>query len=557
MGNRPSLREQLARPGLLAAVGAHDALSARLIEDAGFDAVWAGGFGISAAQKCAPDASGLTMTEVLDVSTNLAEAVGIPVIVDGDTGFGNAINVMRTVADFEKAGIAGLCIEDNVFPKRCSFYAGVRRELVSIEEFVGKIRAAKAAQAQPDFVIIARTEALIAGWGMAEAVRRATAYAEAGADAILIHSKAPTFNELRAFASTWTALKPLVVVPTVFPDVTEQELERSGFKLVIYANQLLRAIIKTSCESLAVLREGQAASRLSDRIVPLDDVYRIVGVSRLEADERTFLPVGTEGVTAIIVAAGVDETLGPLTNDRPKCLLDIKGQSILEHQIAALNECNIKRIALVRGYRKETITVPNVRYYDNDDYADTGELFSLFCAEPELTGKVIVMYSDIVFEPMILEKLLRSPADVTLVVDHAWYDNMREGLTPLHLNPDLVALKAAPIPAYRFVPDDDFPAVARIGQQLDHAQAHGEFIGMAMFSERGTASLKQRYHAALDTYHQRPFHESPEIRRAAFTDMVQELIATGLDVACVRIYKGWMEVDTFEDYQRAWATLRR
>ena len=360
MRHRPSLREKLHEPGLLAAVGSHDALSAKLIEEAGFDAIWAGGFGISAAQKCVPDASGLTMMETLDVSKNLAEAANIPVIVDGDTGYGNAINVMRTVADFEKAGIAGLCIEDNVFPKRCSFYAGVKRELVSVEEFAGKIRAAKAAQAGSDFVVIARTEALIAGWGMAEALRRADAYAEAGADAILVHSKSSTFDELRAFASTWNIVKPLVIVPTIFPDVTESELEKAGFKLVIYANQLLRAIIKTSRESLEVLRKGQAAAHLSDRIVPLKDVYQIVGVSQLESDERNFLPVGAEDVTAVIVAAGFDQNLMPLIKDRPKCLLDIKGQSILEHQITALNECNIKRIAVVRGYLKDTITIPNL-----------------------------------------------------------------------------------------------------------------------------------------------------------------------------------------------------
>ena len=325
MTHRHALRERLHEPGLLTAVGAHDALSAKLIEEAGFDAVWAGGFGISAAQKCVPDASGLTMTETLDVSRNLAKAAQIPVIVDGDTGYGNAINVMRTVADFEKAGISGLCIEDNIFPKRCSFYAGVKRELVTVEEFVGKIRAAKAAQAGSDFVVIARTEALIAGWGMAEALRRADAYAEAGADAVLVHSKSSTFDELRTFAASWNIVKPLVIVPTIFPDVTETELETAGFKLVIYANQLLRAIIKTSRESLTVLRKGQAASHLSDQIVPLKDVYQIVGVSQLESDERTFLPVGAEDVTAVIVAAGFDENLMPLIKDRPKCLLDIKG----------------------------------------------------------------------------------------------------------------------------------------------------------------------------------------------------------------------------------------
>ncbi len=555
MASRPPLRQLLQEPGLITAVGAHDALSAKLVEEAGFHAIWAGGFGISAAQKCVPDASGLTMTETLDISKNIAEASSIPVIVDADTGYGNAINVMRTVADFEKAGVSGLCLEDNVFPKRCSFYAGVKRELVTIEEFVGKIHAAKAAQHGPDFLVIARTEALIAGWGMDEALRRADAYAEAGADAILVHSKSSTFDELRSFASKWDVVKPLVIVPTIFPEVTEAELEKAGFKMVIYANQLLRTIIKTSRESLQGLRKAQTASYLSDKTVSLDDVYKIVGVPELKSNEQRFLPIGASDVTAIIVAAGFDKNLMPLIKDRPKCLLDIKGQSILEHQIDALNRCNIKQISVVRGYLKDTITIPNLRYYDNDDYQDTGELFSLFCAEPELNGKVIVMYSDIVFEPAIIEKLLQSSADITLVVDHALYDNKVKGLVLPNLNHDLVTLQTAPTPTYRFLPDDDFPAVSNIGQKINHDCAHAEFIGMVMFSEKGAKNLKQSYQSALGRYKNKQFYESPTIRSAALTDMVQELICTGFEVNCIRIYKGWMEVDTFEDYQRAWATV--
>src|ERR671923_1240329 len=197
MHNASKLRALLQRSGLIKAVGAHDALSAKLIEEAGFDAVWASGFGISASLKCVPDASFVTLTEQLEVERNMVEAVDIPIIADCDTGYGNALNVMRTVNDHERAGIAAICIEDNVFPKRCSFYAGVRRELISIDEHCGKIRAAKAAQTVPDFLIIARTEALIAGWGQEEALKRAQAYAQAGADAVLIHSKSPTFDELR------------------------------------------------------------------------------------------------------------------------------------------------------------------------------------------------------------------------------------------------------------------------------------------------------------------------------------------------------------------------
>ena len=142
MHNATKLRAALKKPGALKVVGAHDALSARLIERAGFDGVWASGFAISASLKCIPDASFITSSEQLEVERNIAEAVNIPVIADCDTGYGNALNVMRTVNDRERAGVAAICIEDNVYPKRCSFYAGVRRELVPIEEHCGKIRAA-------------------------------------------------------------------------------------------------------------------------------------------------------------------------------------------------------------------------------------------------------------------------------------------------------------------------------------------------------------------------------------------------------------------------------
>src|SRR5574342_356655 len=161
MTNAAKLRAALKRPGALRIVGAHDALSARLIEQAGFDGVWASGFAISASLKCIPDASFIDSSEQLGVERRMAEAIDIPIIADCDTGYGNALNVMRAVTDHERAGIAAICIEDNVFPKRCSFYAGVRRELISIEEHCSKIRAAKAAQIYPEFVVIARTEALL------------------------------------------------------------------------------------------------------------------------------------------------------------------------------------------------------------------------------------------------------------------------------------------------------------------------------------------------------------------------------------------------------------
>ncbi len=559
MNNAVKLRALLKRPGVIKAVGAHDALSAKLIERAGFDAIWASGFAISASLKCIPDASFIDSSEQLAIERHIAEAVSIPIIADCDTGYGNALNVMRTVNDRERAGVAAICIEDNVYPKRCSFYAGVRRELIPLEEHCGKIKAAKAAQLSPEFVIIARTEALIAGWGQEEALKRAEAYADAGADAVLIHSKSKKFDELRALYKVWSGRVPLVVVPTIFDQTTAAEMEEAGAKIIIYANQPVRAAIRAMRDTLDLIKKDTRPGAANDRIVTLPEVYDIVGVPQMEQDEKQFLPVGSGKITAIIAAAGFEKQLLPLIEDKPKCLLDIKGKTILDRQVGALNECDIKDIALIRGYKKEAITLPNIRYYDNDRYEETGELFSIFCAENELKGRTIVLYGDIIFDTAILEKLLKSPADISLVVDLAWLDQEQRSAQPTHLNPDLVSLAEPPGKSYlsRFVMPEGEHRVTKIGQQLPREQAHGEFIGMAMFSEKGAQALRDCYRASQDTYKSTGFHEAGSLAKASFTDILQELIDRGHTVQAVPIFKGWMEVDSFEEYQKAWAKIRQ
>lgn len=552
-------REMLIRPGMIRLAGAHNALSAKLVERAGFEAIWASGFEISAAWGV-PDASYLTMTENLEVVRQINDATSIPVIADCDNGFGNAINVMRTVEEYEQAGIAGISIEDNIFPKRCSFYTGVQRELVSVEEHAGKIRAAKAARRSEDFVIIARTEALIAGLGQEEALLRARAYAQAGADAVLVHSKSETFEELRTFARLWStsgAACPLVVVPTTFPSVTVQELEEAGFKIVIFANHAVRASIKAMKEALSTLHQRGCIQAIADRIVSLEEVYDLMGVEELKTRERQFLQAG-ERVRAIIVAAGFEKQLLPLIQDRPKCLLDIKGKTLLERQIETLHQFGIQDIVVVRGYQKDKIHFPDVRYYDNDHFDSSGELFSLFCAEKEIEGPFLFLYSDILFEPTILDKLLKSQGEICLVVDRAWPEIFKTHRPP-HPT-DLVITRNPPPAGYRFLPlyhqDEEQDLILKIGQQIDPQLAHGEFIGLARFSGEGAKALRDIYTESLTHYGQKRFHESENIRKAAFTDMIQEFIDRGRRVTCVSTYKGWMEVDTFEDYQKAWAQVR-
>lgn len=545
----------LSRPGPLVLAGAHNGLSARLVEEARFDAVWASGFEISAAHAV-PDANILTMAENLAVIKNIADSVAIPVIADGDTGYGNAINVMRMVEEYEKAGVAGVCIEDNVFPKRCSFYAGVKRELERIEEFCGKIRAGKRAQTDPDFVIIARTEALIAGWGLDEALRRARAYAQAGADLILVHSKSSRPDEVMAFARAWDGDRPLVAVPTTYHTASVEELYAAGFKVVIFANQGIRAAIKSMREVFARLRGEHRGSAVEDRIAPLAEVYRLIGVEQLRASEAEYLPAEDRPVTAVIVAAGkgFEQELMPLIADRPKAMLDVRGKTILERQIEALGACGIRRIVIVRGYQKEKIALPGIRYYDNDRYEETNVLTSFFCAEEAFEGRVLLLYGDILFDTAIVEKLLRSPADITIVVDHAWSENRLQGIEHPS-RPERVKTLRRPVSVSRFLPSDAWNTVVKIGRALDPSEANAEFIGMALFSERGVEQVKAIYHELQRRYSGRPFHEAATLEQASLSDFLQELIDRDMEVAALDIYKGWMEVDTFEDYRKMWAEI--
>jgi phosphoenolpyruvate phosphomutase len=543
------LSERLRRPGLLLAAGAHDALSARLIEQAGFDVVWASGFGISATHAV-PDANILTLTETLDAVRRMVDAVRIPVIADCDNGYGNAINVMRTVGEFERAGAAGVCIEDNVFPKRCSFYCGVRRELVPTEEHVRKIQAAKSAQRGGGFVVIARTEALIAGWGLDEALARAEAYAAAGADAVLVHSKQRSFDELGVFAARFGVCCPLVAVPTTYPSVTAAALEQAGFRMVIFANQALRASVSAMRESLRLMHRERSLLPVESRVATLEDVYDLVGVSELAANERRFLVPGGEPVTAIIIAAGFEAHLMPLIEDRPKGMLDVRGRAILERQITALRAAGVHDIVVVRGYLKERIDLPDVRYYDNDRFRETGEIVSLFQAEAAMRGPVVFLYGDIVFDASILERLLRATGDVNIVVDRAWYDAHRTGAPPPATPPDLVITDRPPTGGHRFVPGEVPSAVRRLGPGVDAMTAHGEFVGMAMFSAAGTRQLRETYARLRQTT-----GGTARLERATVPDILQEMIDAGLSVGAVDVYKGWMEVDTFDDYRRLWARV--
>jgi phosphonopyruvate hydrolase len=270
-------------------IGAHNPLSARLAEEAGFDGIWASGFELSAS-FAVPDASIISMTQHLEMTRAICATVEIPVVADIDTGYGNAVNVMHAVTQYERAGAAAVVIEDKKFPKDTSLLEGGRQELVRIEEFAGKIEAASASRASPDFLLIARTEALIAGLGQEEAKRRAAAYAEAGADALLIHSKSKTPDEIEAFVAAWDRDVPLVIVPTAYPQLTEAGIVAlKKIKMVIYGNHGIRAAVTAMTDAFARIRADGGVHQVDRDIVPVTRVFELQRVAEMKEQEKRYL----------------------------------------------------------------------------------------------------------------------------------------------------------------------------------------------------------------------------------------------------------------------------
>ena len=279
------LQKELKAKPILKVGGAFDAMSAKLIEINGFDAIWAGSFAISATHAL-PDASIMTMTEFLAVASNMVESCKIPVIADCDTGFGGPSNISHMVKKYESAGIAAISIEDKIFPKQNSLLENGRQELISEKEFVAKIIAAREAKQNKEFMIIARTEALIAGMGMNEAIKRAHAYEDAGADAILIHSKKDTPNEIFEFSDMWNGNIPLVVVPTSYPSVNLDELISHKIRMVIYANQSLRVAHAAMSRVLQEINKTKSLTQVKEKMSTMEQIFELQEMYNIKKEEE-------------------------------------------------------------------------------------------------------------------------------------------------------------------------------------------------------------------------------------------------------------------------------
>jgi phosphoenolpyruvate phosphomutase len=267
---------------------AHNGISAKIVEEAGFKGIWGSGLTISAALGVR-DNNEASWTQVLDTIEFMSDATTIPILLDADTGYGNFNNVRRLVRKLEQRDVAAMCIEDKLFPKTNSFI-GRQQPLADPDEFAGKIKAAKDTQRDPDFCVVARVEAFIAGWGLAEALRRAETYHRAGADAILIHSKVSTADQVLAFMDEWQDTSPVVIVPTMYHSTPTEAFEDAGISLVIWANHLMRTSIKAMQQTASLINQSRSLSAVEPEIVPVKEIFRLQDAAELKAAESIYLP---------------------------------------------------------------------------------------------------------------------------------------------------------------------------------------------------------------------------------------------------------------------------
>jgi L-glutamine-phosphate cytidylyltransferase len=257
------------------------------------------------------------------------------------------------------------------------------------------------------------------------------------------------------------------------------------------------------------------------------------------------LSINKSKTKCLIVAAGLGSRLKNHTENNPKCMLDFGGKTLLERQLLSYKKNGIEDISLIRGYKKNKINYPNIKYFDNNDYKDNNILNSIFYGEEVINGNIIISYSDILFEPFVVKRAMESDHDISVVVDVDWRDYY-------------VDRKEHPLSEAENVIFNSNNEVMKIGKiASDKEEVHGEFIGMIKLNHRGCEIFKQNFHRVKKFFWNKPFQRAKIFQKAYLTDMIQELVDIGIKVHCVIIERGWKEIDTVEDYKKALIDFKR
>jgi phosphoenolpyruvate phosphomutase len=510
----------------------HNGISAKIAEEVGFRGLWASGLAISA-QYGVRDSNEASWTQVLENIEFMSDAINIPIMLDGDTGYGNFNNVRRLVKKLEQRDIAAVCIEDKLYPKTNSFIDGDKQELADIDEFCSRIKAGKDAQIDDDFSIITRIEAFIAGWGLSEALRRAEAYHRAGSDAILIHSAKSDPSEILAFKKEWGDTSPVIVVPTKYYSTPTQVLDEAGFSIAIWANHMIRSSIKAMQESAKQIYESSSILTVEGEIASVKEVFRLQGVSELKEAEENYLPKKEIATKAIILAASRGEAMGSLTDNQPKAMIPLKDKSILEHISDTYRNHGINKIHVVRGYKKESINFPELNYIDNDDHETTSELSSFHKAIDQISGDIICSFGDVLFKPYLLQLLDECEDDLVIVIDTQWKDSVNKDRAADYVNCSQPHSRAN---------YGDSIFLESAGENLGEDSIHGEWMGIIKISSAIFPTVRKEVDSLskLENFDSMKMHH-----------LLEHLCRLKQPIRVVYTTGNWLDVDTLEDVIRA------
>lgn len=529
MGKQRDLRNLIERESLGFLMEAHNGLSARIAQEAGFEAIWASGLSMSAALGVR-DNNEATWTQLLELLEFMSDHTQIPILVDGDTGYGDFNTMRRLVRKLESRDIGGVCVEDKVFPKTNSFINGKSQPLAPIDEFCGKIKAGKDAQGNDDFVIVARVEAFIAGWGLEEALRRAEAYHEAGADAILMHSALRNPDEVFSFANAWGGRAPVILVPTKYYTTPTDAFRQHDIAAVIWANHLLRASIAAMKKTADLIQSTQTLTSVEDAIASVPEVFRLQGADELVKAEERYLPKRAEKTKALVLAFSRGMEMQELTKEKPKSMVEIAGQPILHHIVDTLRSAGIKDIGVIRGYKKDAVTVDGASYFDTDTRNDRAEVLALSSAIDAIHGPCIISYGDVLFRKFIPSALTDTKDNFCVMIDTNWQESRNRDRYADYAICDRDPIQSGFYERVHLKQIDTDPKAAHI---------HGEWMGFLKMSARGSEICRELIELLVQ-----------DAQPGDCVDMaalINQIIAAGHAVRVLHTSGHWLDCDSALD----------
>jgi phosphoenolpyruvate phosphomutase len=367
---------------------------------------------------------------------------------------------------------------------------------------------------------------------MEEALKRAAAYFEAGADGILIHSKQRDGVEIIKFLNEWADRCPVIIVPTTYYETPTKNFKDANASVIIWANHNIRAAISAMRETSRRIYRDQSLIGIEDNISSVNEIFELANNRELAEAEKIYLPTNQDETKAIVLAASRGKELQDLTTDRPKCMVDVRGEPLLRRLTTTFNQVGIRKISVVRGYKKSAVNLPSIDFKDNDEFATTGEVNSLSKAMAQITGNCIFSYGDILFRHYVLDQLLKTNSDIVLVADAFWQDR---DPNPQSRTRDLV--KCAEPFTIKYL-DEEEVLLKSIGHDFVTEEIHGEWIGLAKFSTNGSKII---HNEIVE------MQKDGTAQYATMIELFERLIKKQESIHTIYISGNWLDIDNAND----------